>query len=86
MADSTTLTVRLKSEVKDRLALLSASTNRTSSFLAAEAIAFFVDRELQIVAGLERGLADMRTGNLVSHDAAMDELDAAIDDAAEGRA
>ncbi len=85
MTDSTTLTVRLKSQVKDRLALLSASTNRTSSFLAAEAIASYVDRELRIIAGIERGLADMRAGNLVPHDEAMDELDAAIEDAAEGK-
>jgi predicted transcriptional regulator len=82
MANSSTLTVRLKSEVKDQLEQLSLSTNRTRSFLAAEAISSYVDRELQIIGGIERGLADLKAGNLVSHAAAMDELDAAIEEAA----
>jgi predicted transcriptional regulator len=82
MSNSSTLTVRLKSEVKDQLEQLSVSTNRTRSFLAAEAIASYVDRELQIIGGIERGIADMKAGNVVPHDIAMDELDAAIEEAA----
>ncbi|MGJ7498650.1 CopG family ribbon-helix-helix protein, partial [Variovorax sp. RT4R15] len=35
---STTMTVRLEDEVKDRLDVLAASTQRSKSFLAAEAI------------------------------------------------
>jgi predicted transcriptional regulator len=82
MSSSSTLTIRLKSEVKDQLEQLSVSTNRTRSFLAAEAISAYVDRELQIIGGIERGIADMKAGNVVPHDIAMDELDAAIEEAA----
>jgi predicted transcriptional regulator len=85
MTASSTLTVRLKSDVKDQLERLSVSTNRTRSFLAAEAISSYVDRELQFIAGIERGLSDMKTGNVVPHEAAMDELDAAIEAAAQGQ-
>jgi predicted transcriptional regulator len=43
MADSTTMTVRLSTELKDRLERLAASTKRSKSYLAAEAIAEYVD-------------------------------------------
>ncbi|WP_044560235.1 CopG family ribbon-helix-helix protein [Azospirillum sp. B4] len=85
MTNSTTLTVRLKPEVKDQLAALSAQTNRTRSYLAAEAIADYVAREIALVEGIQRGLADIEAGRLVPHDQAMDELDAAIEDVARGR-
>ncbi len=78
MADSETITVRLPSEVKQRLGRLAERTKRAKSFLAAEAIAGFVEHELQIVEGIERGLADLRKGDTVDHDEAMAELDEAI--------
>jgi predicted transcriptional regulator len=40
---STTITIRLEEEVKDRLDRLSESTQRSKSFLAAEAIREFID-------------------------------------------
>jgi predicted transcriptional regulator len=86
MSGSATITIRLKEEVRDRLALLSDSTNRTRSFLAAEAIADYVERELRIIEGVERGIADMQSGRLILHDAAMEELDAIIEDAEGKRA
>ena len=84
MPSSTTLTVRLKPEIKERLAQLSASTSRSRAFLAAEAIEAYVVRESERIAGIERGLADMRAGRVVPHEEAMDELDAAIEEAARG--
>lgn len=68
---STTLTVRLTPEIKDRLGTLAERTRRTKSFLAGEAIAGYVERELEIIAGIERGLDDMRAGRVVPHDEAM---------------
>ncbi len=56
---STTLTVRLPLELKDRLGKLAERTRRTKSFLAGEAISGYVERELEIVAGIERGLDEM---------------------------
>jgi predicted transcriptional regulator len=82
---STTLTVRLPREVKDQLARLSATTKRTSSFLAAEAISSYVARESAIVEGIKSGLADMKAGRLVPHSDAMAEIDRLIDEAERGR-
>ena len=79
--DSTTLTVRLSPELKDRLGDLAARTRRTKSFLAGEAIAAYMGRELEIVSGIERGLKDMKAGRVISHDAAMNDIEATINDA-----
>ena len=43
MGDSATLTVRLKTAVKERLEAMATSTRRSKSFLAAEAIEEFVE-------------------------------------------
>ena len=60
MASSATLTVRLPKKVKDRLGELARHTRRTRSYLAGEAIASFVDREIAIVEGIKRGLREHR--------------------------
>ncbi len=78
---STTLTVRLSSELKDRLARLAARTRRTKSFLAGEAISDYVARELAIIEGVERGLEDMREGRIVPHEEAKRRIAAALEDA-----
>ena len=74
MSESETLTVRLASTTKNKLGQLAAQTNRTKSYLAAEAIDAYVERELEIVSGIERGLADMKSGKVVSHANAMARL------------
>ena len=79
---STTLTVRLAPELKDRLGKLAERTRRTKSFLAEEAIAGYVERELEIVAGIERGLDDKRAGRVVPHDEAMARIRKTIQQAA----
>ena len=76
---STTLSIRLSDETKTQLGLLATATRRSKSFLAAEAVAAYVAREQAIIAGIERGLADMKAGRTVPHDAAMAEIDALID-------
>jgi len=43
MSQSTTMTIRLEPELKSRLDKLSASTHRSRSFLAAEAVREFVE-------------------------------------------
>jgi predicted transcriptional regulator len=70
-----TMTVRLSSETKAKLAELAEHTRRTRSFLAGEAITDYVERELAIIAGVQRGLADMEAGRVTSHDVVMSELD-----------
>jgi predicted transcriptional regulator len=85
MSQSATVTVRLPQTLKDQLAVLSERTRRTSSFLAGEAIAAYVQRELEIIAGVEQGVEDMRNGRLVDHADAMAEVDAAIDAVLKGQ-
>ncbi len=82
---STTLTVRLSPEVKKRLGRLAEHTKRTKSFLAGEAITDFVDRELAIVDGIKRGLADMAAGRVVPHRSAMRRLRTTVARASKGK-
>jgi predicted transcriptional regulator len=84
-AASTTLTVRVPPEVKKRLGRLAGHTKRTSSYLAAEAIADFVDRELEIVEGIKRGLEDMKAGRVTPHKSAMRRLRATVARAGKGK-
>ncbi len=85
MPASTTLTIRLPREVKERLGGLADTTHRTKSFLAAEAITAYVTREAEIIGGIERGLTDMKAGRLVPHDEAMTRLEATIAAAERGK-
>jgi predicted transcriptional regulator len=78
MSDSTTLTVRLTTHTKNQLAELAGRTRRTRSFLAAEAIAAYVERELAVVEAIERGRADVRAGSVVPHDEVAREATAII--------
>ena len=78
MAQSSTLTVRLPAETKAKLARLAGATKRTSSFLAGEAIAAHVDRELAIIEAIERGRADVRAGRVHSNDDVFAEVDAIV--------
>ncbi|WP_225769286.1 CopG family ribbon-helix-helix protein [Inquilinus sp. Marseille-Q2685] len=73
MAESTTMTIRLDPEVKEKLGRIARDTRRSRSFLAAEAVAAFVDRELEIIEGIQRGLADMEAGRVVPHEQVMAE-------------
>ena len=74
MSTTTTMTIRLEPELKAKLDSLASLTRRSKSFLAAEAVAGYVEREMAIVEGVEKGLADMRAGRLVPHDQAMEEI------------
>lgn len=68
---SATLSLRLSANTKSKLATLARHTRRTSSFLANEAITAYVEYELAIIEGIERGLADIQAGRVTSHSDAM---------------
>jgi predicted transcriptional regulator len=68
--DTDTVTVRVDRETKAQLEELARHTRRSKSFLAGEAIADYVQRELAIVAGIQRGLEDVRAGRTVPHEVA----------------
>lgn len=84
MATSTTMTIRLDPQLKAKLGRLADGTRRSRSFLAAEAVEAYVDRELAIIEGIERGLADAKAGRTISHEDAMTALRQTIEDAAGG--
>jgi predicted transcriptional regulator len=81
MAASTTMTIRVRPDVKEKLDRIASDTRRSKSFLAGEAVAAYVDRELEIVEGIKRGMADAEAGRVVPHDEAMAEIYAVIEEA-----
>ncbi len=85
VGDTTTLTLRLPANLKDRLGLLAAKTKRARSSLASEALADHVERELATLEAIQRGLDDMRAGRVVPHEQAMRRLRQTIDGAAKSR-
>jgi predicted transcriptional regulator len=80
MAESTTMTIRVSSELKERLGRLAHDTRRSKSFLAAEAVSAYVDRELAIIEGIQAGMADARAGRVVPHEQAIAEMRQVIED------
>jgi predicted transcriptional regulator len=82
---STTMTIRIATDVKEKLDRLARGSRRSKSFLAAEALAGYVERELEIIEGVQRGLADIESGRVVSHAQVVAQIDEAIDEAARDR-
>jgi RHH-type rel operon transcriptional repressor/antitoxin RelB len=64
---SATLSVRIDEETKRRLEALAKSAKRTKSFLAAEAIALFVESESWQLEEIKTGLKELDAGQSVSH-------------------
>lgn len=72
MGVSTTMTIRVTPDLKEKLGRLANGTRRTRSYLAAEAVEAYVNRELQIIEGVQRGIADMEAGKVTPHEEVMD--------------
>lgn len=77
--NSTTMTIRVPITLHDKLARLAQGTKRSRSYLAAEALATYVDRELSIIEGIQHGLSDVAAGKVIPHDEAMADLHAIVD-------
>ena len=73
MSASTTMTIRVTPDLKEKLGRLAESTRRSRSYLAVEAVEAYVNRELQIIEGIHQGLADMRAGRVTPHEDVMAE-------------
>lgn len=86
MTASTTMTIRVSPETKRKLERIAGETRRSKSFLAAEAVSAYVERELEIIDGIRRGMADAEAGRVVPHDQAMAQIHAVIDAAEAKRA
>ena len=86
MAATETMTIRVSAETKRKLERIAAGTRRSKSFLAGEAVSAYVDRELEIIEGIKRGLADVEAGRIVPHDEVMADARRIIADARRERA
>lgn len=73
MPARTTMTIRVRPDVKEKLDRIAADTRQSKALLAGEAVAAYVERELEIIEGIKRGLADARAGRVVSHEQVMAE-------------
>ncbi|MCW7539074.1 CopG family ribbon-helix-helix protein [Aquabacterium sp. A7-Y] len=62
------MTIRLEDEVKERLDRLAASTQRSKSFLAAEAIRQFVEQNEWQIAEIHAALREADAGNFASEE------------------
>ena len=63
---STTMTVRLEDDVKDRLDVLAAATRRSKSFLAAEAIRSYVEGNEWQIGEVQAALKEADAGDFAS--------------------
>ena len=63
-----TLSIRLDSETKHRLTALARHSKRSKSFLAAEAIAAFVDQEEWQLGETRAGIDELDAGHGIGHD------------------
>ena len=71
---SETMTIRLESELKQRLDHLAEATQRSKSFLAAQAIRDFVDLNEWQIQEVRNALAEADGGDLASDDRVKDVL------------
>ena len=60
---STTMTVRLEDDVKDRLEILAEATQRSKSFLAAEAIRSYVENNEWQIGEIQTALKEADAGD-----------------------
>jgi predicted transcriptional regulator len=63
-----TLSIRIDTETKKQLDALARRSKRSKSFLAAEAIAAYVEAEGWQLSEIEAGLKDLDDGRVVSHE------------------
>ena len=63
---STTMTIRLEDEVKDRLDVLAEATHRSKSYLAAEAVRVYVESNEWQVSEIKAALREADAGDFAS--------------------
>ncbi|MBZ5611162.1 MAG: CopG family ribbon-helix-helix protein [Acidobacteriia bacterium] len=63
-----TLSIRIDAETKKQLDALARRSKRSKSFLAAEAIAAYVEVEKWQLGEIEAGIADLDEQRVVSHE------------------
>jgi RHH-type transcriptional regulator, rel operon repressor / antitoxin RelB len=71
-ADTTLVTARIDPVLKAKLEALARSTRRSKSYLAAEAIAAYVELNQWQIGEIEAGIAELDAGTVLSQDQAED--------------
>ncbi len=72
MPHSTTMTIRLEPELKDRLQKLAEATHRTQSFLAAEAIREFIELNEWQIQEIQAAIKEADIGDFASNEEVTD--------------
>lgn len=75
MAETTTITVRVPLALRDELDRLAKLTQRSRSFLAAEALELYARYELEIVEGILEGIADADAGRVFTTEQMREEME-----------
>jgi predicted transcriptional regulator len=78
VTETTTITVRVTTDARERLDRLASVTRRSRSFLAADALERYLQQELEIIDAIDEGIDDMRAGRVVPHEQVVAETDAII--------
>ena len=63
---TTTMTIRLEDQIKDRLDVLAEATQRSKSFLAAEAIRVYVESNEWQIGEIQAALLEADAGDFAS--------------------
>lgn len=82
MAETTTITIRVEAETKQKLDRLAELTQRSRSWLAADALDRYLAEELEICEGIVEAMKDADAGNTIPHEEAMAIIEAAVERAA----
>ena len=70
VADTTVVTARIDAALKAKLEALSRATKRSKSYLAAEAIAAYVELNEWQIAEIAAGIAELDAGEVLSEEEA----------------
>jgi len=73
MAETTTITIRIPTELKTRLDRLAELTERSRTYVAAKALEEYVAYELDLVESLRQGIEDFEAGRYFTHEEVMAE-------------
>lgn len=72
---SSVISIRVDDDIKEKLDKLADATQRSKSFLIAEAIQEYVVTQEWHIREIESGLEEAKTGKLARHDSVMKKLD-----------
>lgn len=76
MAETTTITVRVSLDTKEKLDRLAGMTGRSRSYLVADALGAYVAEEIEIVEGILEGIRDADEGRVFTSEQVKAHIDA----------